>query len=78
MGPVGSSSSRLSLHYEDVPPAAPADESNDSENEDENQNLSAAQRLKQREMAQMNRQTSASRNDGISATEVESAREVLF
>lgn len=65
---------RRGKKYEDVPPAAPADESNDSENEDENQNLSAAQRLKQREMAQMNRQTSASRNDGISATEVELQR----
>ena len=64
---------RRGAKYENVElPSADDDDSMEEESEDDN--LSAAQRLKLREMAQVDRSNSDSRHAGISATEMEIQR----
>ena len=61
---------RRGAKYENVElPSADDDDSMEEESEDDN--LSAAQRLKLREMAQVDRSNTDSRHAGISATEME-------
>ena len=61
------------MKYENVPPP-PVDESMEDDSEEDVESMSAAQRLKQREMANTTRVVSAARTNGISATESELER----